>query len=128
MFILLVDYMDYNIKDPNFQLLGHQELGLKAGEPAKQLPSQKQPKNLFCFFCLWIGPQWKMLHRFFSQEIAAITNTPNDYLIKDTFGPEWKNCCHVVHLASLIELSYQSTVVTFQHRHPILLSWPLKSL
>lgn len=90
MFILLVDCMDYNIKDPNFQLLGHQQSGLKAGEPAKQLPSQKQPKNLFFLLVSWIGPQWKMLRRFFSQETC--------YLIMDLLGHNGKMlpCCTFV--------------------------------
>lgn len=101
---------------------------------------------LFCWLITWtiiskiqISNSWGisnwdsrpvnlLLFVVFSQEIAAITNTPNDYLINDIFGPQWNNCCHVVHFANLIELSYQSMAVTFQHRHTILLSWHLKSL
>ena len=83
MFILLVDCMDYNIKDPNFQLLGHQQSGLKAGEPAKQLPSQKQPKNLFFF----VG----FLDRATMEDVASFLFTRDMLSYYGFVGPQWKN-------------------------------------
>ena len=87
------------------------------------LQNNCHPKNnpKICFFCWFLGSGH-------NGRCCVVSFHKRHAILLWICWATMEKCCHVVHLSNLIELSYQSSVVTFQHRHPILLSWPLKSL